>query len=83
MPLVIGDDGERLAKSHGATTLRELAARDISVDRVVSWIATSLGLAAANEPMALADLIDRFDPAVIPHTVCRAPDFIRVAPPAG
>ena len=35
VPLVLGDDGERLAKSHGATTLRELA--ELDVPATASW----------------------------------------------
>ncbi len=76
IPLVHGADGERLAKSHGATTLRELADHGIGADRVVSWIADSLGLAAADEPVDLADLVDRFDAAALPPGPCPAPDFI-------
>lgn len=75
IPLVFGDDGERLAKSHGATTLRELGEAGVQVDEVVSWIATSLGLAAAGERVAVGDLVDRFDPAALPRHEVVAPPF--------
>lgn len=76
VPLVFGDDGERLAKSHGATTLRELEAEGVGVDDVVSWIARSLGLAAADERVALDELVSRFDLDLLPRTACPAPDFV-------
>lgn len=76
IPLVFGDDGERLAKSHGATTLRELEAAGVSIGRVVNWIGLSLGLAASGERIDLADLVDRFDPTSLPRADCQAPDFV-------
>jgi glutamyl-tRNA synthetase len=43
VPLVVGNDGERLAKRHGAVTLDDLAAEGISVEEVVSVLLESLG----------------------------------------
>ena len=45
VPLVLGPDGERLAKRHGAVTLSQLAEGGVSAADVVAWLATSLGLA--------------------------------------
>ncbi len=39
VPLVLGPDGSRLAKRHGAVTLR-----DVPVDRALAWMGVSLGL---------------------------------------
>jgi len=61
VPLVIGHDGVRLAKRHGAITLPELAARGIDAHAVLSMLAAGLGLAAPGEHVEAADLIDRFD----------------------
>jgi glutamyl-tRNA synthetase len=55
VPLVLGEDGQRLAKRHGAVTLE-----DHSPDEARRWIAGSLGLA---EP-----LLDNFDPDRLPRT---------------
>jgi glutamyl-tRNA synthetase len=57
VPLVLGEDGRRLAKRHGDVTLRE-------VDRseAVAWMAGSLGLRAAS---TAADLLEGFDPDAI------------------
>jgi glutamyl-tRNA synthetase len=43
VPLAIGDDGERLAKRHGAVTLADLAAQGISVAQVRDMLWASLG----------------------------------------
>lgn len=44
VPLVVGDDGERLAKRHGSVTLDALAAEGCPVDGVVAELLESLGL---------------------------------------
>ena len=66
VPLVLGTDGERLAKRHGAVTLSELAERGVSTGDVVAWLATSLGLAGAGR-VGARDLIDRFEPSKVPR----------------
>ncbi len=77
VPLVFGDDGERLAKSHGATTLRELRDAGTTTAEVVAWIARSLDLAAPTEMPTVDDLVARFDPAALPRHVVVAPHFVR------
>jgi glutamyl-tRNA synthetase len=62
VPLVLGPDGARLAKRHGAVTLADLAARGRGPEDAVAWMARSLGLADAGEPVAASDLAERFDP---------------------
>ena len=58
VPLVLGPDGSRLAKRHGAVTLREL-----EPSHALSWICASLDLPVA----ARADaLVGSFDPAALP-----------------
>lgn len=66
VPLVLGPDGERLAKRHGAVTLADLAAFGVDVDRVRDRLAASLGLAADGEAVTMAQLLERFDPARLP-----------------
>ena len=78
VPLVLGADGERLAKRHGAVTLADLAAAGASPVSVLTSMAVSLGLVAAGEADAAATaglsadalaaiLVDRFDPADLPR----------------
>ena len=43
VPLVVGDDGERLAKRHGAVTLADLATQGISAEQVRDLLWASLG----------------------------------------
>jgi glutamyl-tRNA synthetase len=66
VPLVLGPDGARLAKRHGAVTLADLAARGLDADAVRSRLAATLGLAAPEERVSMAELLDRFDPAALP-----------------
>jgi glutamyl-tRNA synthetase len=76
VPLVVDADGERLAKRRGVpVTLRELAADGVPVSAVVSWIASSIGMAAVGERLTIDRLIHRFDPALIPPRPCPAPRF--------
>lgn len=66
VPLVVGDDGQRLAKRHGAVTLAELGDEGWSAADVLAALARSLGLAASGERVSAERLLDRFDPAAIP-----------------
>ena len=63
VPLVLGPDGSRLAKRHGAVTLDELDART-----AVRWMASSLGMEGAS---SAAEMLERFDPAALPRTPTR------------
>jgi glutamyl-tRNA synthetase len=47
--------------------MTELAALGVTPDAVLTRLASSLGLASARETVTLADLLDRFDPAALPH----------------
>ena len=58
VPLVVGPDGQRLAKRHGAVTLGDLRAEGVPATDVVGALAQSLGLPAAG---TAADLLDDFD----------------------
>ena len=67
VPLVLGPDGTRLAKRHGAVTLADRAARGEAPADVLAWMARSLGLARAGEAVALPLLLARFDPDALPR----------------
>jgi glutamyl-tRNA synthetase len=67
VPLVLGPDGERLAKRHGAVTLADLGARGVGPPDVLAAMATSLGLARPGSPVGSAtDLVATFDPDRVP-----------------
>jgi glutamyl-tRNA synthetase len=67
VPLVLGPDGGRLAKRHGAVTLDDRAARGEGPVEVRAWMARSLRLAEAGETATPEDLLARFDPALLPR----------------
>lgn len=66
VPLVLSPDGQRLAKRHGAVTLADRAERGESAQAVLGFLAASLGLADAGEPVSTVDLLSRFDPTALP-----------------
>ena len=67
VPLVLGPDGARLAKRHGAVTLADRAVLGESAADSVAWMAVSLGLAEPGEPVTAESLVERFDPEGLPH----------------
>jgi glutamyl-tRNA synthetase len=71
VPLVLGDDGERLAKRHGAISLRARRALGETVEQVVGRLAASMGLAEVGERMTAAAVLERFEPSSlqISHTL--------------
>jgi glutamyl-tRNA synthetase len=66
VPLVLGPDGQRLAKRHGAVTLADLAADGHDADDVRSVLAVSLGQVRRGERVTPQRLLERFDPAALP-----------------
>lgn len=67
VPLVLGPDGTRLAKRHGAVTLSDAAAAGIRAEKVRALLARSLGLADEGEPTDLPALLGRFAPDRLPR----------------
>jgi glutamyl-tRNA synthetase len=63
VPLVLGPDGARLAKRHGAVTLDDIDPRD-----AVRWMARTLGMPEAD---TAADLLPAFDPVAVPREPTR------------
>ena len=60
VPLVLGQDGARLAKRHGAVTLAELRDAGVAAGRVVGALAASAGLAPAPARCTPAELVAGF-----------------------
>ena len=67
VPLVLGPDGKRLSKRHGAVSLTDRSARGEDPSDVLSWMAASVGLAAPGERVTARQLVDRFDPSALPR----------------
>ena len=60
VPLLCGPDGNRLAKRHGALSIRALRERGVRAETIVGAIATVSGLHDRAEPIAAHELIARF-----------------------
>ncbi len=65
VPLLLGEDGDRLAKRHGAVGLAELRAAGADPRAVAGWLAHSAGLLERPEPCAPAELVAAFAPAAL------------------
>lgn len=74
VPLVIGSDGERLAKRHGAVSLEELRASGHSDVEVLRVLAESIGCDEAEGVVSAADVLDRFSLDRLPLTTWTVPD---------
>jgi glutamyl-tRNA synthetase len=68
VPLVLGPDGTRLAKRHGAVTLADLADRGVHAGQVLSMLGASLALCEAGDEVEAQELVPRFDLARLPRT---------------
>ena len=62
VPLVLGPDGSRLAKRHGAVTLR-----DLEPAAALGWMGRTLGLPGRSP----REMLDAFDPARLPRDPTR------------
>lgn len=61
VPLVVGEDGRRLAKRHGDTRLATLRQARVSPQRLVGLLAWSCGLLEQPQPIAPSGLVAGFD----------------------
>ncbi len=66
VPLVVGTDGERLAKRHGAVTLTDLLDAGRTPGDVRTMLAGSLGIDTSAGSVSMDDVTRRFDPRRIP-----------------
>ena len=70
VPLVLGDDGERLSKRHGSVTLAELHDAGATTDAVVAELVQSFtdhdeSVGRPSVSSLLSDIVGGFDPATI------------------
>lgn len=65
VPLVLGPDGQRLAKRHGAVTVAEQRAAGVIPEALVGRLAHTLGLLDRDEPVAARELVRDFSLARI------------------
>lgn len=73
VPLVVGGDGERLAKRHGAVTLHDLDVIGIDSHDVLAVLARSIG-SSVDDPQTAADLLVDFSWDRVSRDVWTIPD---------
>jgi glutamyl-tRNA synthetase len=73
VPLVLGEDGKRLAKREGAFAIAELRERGPPVERVLGLLAAWSGLGDGG-PVSLEELVARFHPERLPRSPVVAPE---------
>ena len=67
VPLVVGPDGERLAKRHGAVTLEDLSQRGIGTQEVLGELARSIGI-DVDRPNSVSELLAGFSLNRLPRS---------------
>ena len=67
VPLVVSEEGRRLAKRHGDTRIAALREAGVPPEKVVGLLAGWCGWAAWGESLALRDLLPRFDLRTLPR----------------
>jgi glutamyl-tRNA synthetase len=67
VPLVVGEDGRRLAKRHGDTRLSALRDAGVRPDALVGLLAWSCGWQAKPQPLTARELLPRFRLDAIPR----------------
>jgi glutamyl-tRNA synthetase len=61
VPLVLGEDGKRVAKRHSGAPGAGPIKRDEPVEQLIGWMASSVGLAEQGASLSAAALLARFD----------------------
>ena len=67
LPLVVGQDGRRLAKRHGDTRLSHYRELGVPAERVLQLLARWCGIEDAGQLQSASDLIDRFSLSRVPR----------------
>jgi glutamyl-tRNA synthetase len=66
LPLVVGEDGRRLAKRHGDTRLSHYREQSVAPDRVLALIARWCGMGEV-ETIKIREMIEQFDMDQVPR----------------
>ncbi len=68
VPLILGPDGVRLSKRHGAIGIGALRERGLSPERVIGALAATLGLCAPGVSITPGELVKHFTMTALPRT---------------
>lgn len=69
LPLVVGEDGRRLAKRHGDTRIGHYRDLGVPAERVVALLARWSGVPGGIDAMTAAEFAECFDPATMPREI--------------
>lgn len=61
LPLVVGEDGRRLAKRHGDTRLSWYRNQGVPAERIIGWVAQTCGILDTARPMSAPEFASCFD----------------------
>lgn len=61
VPLVLAPDGRRLSKRHQAPSIAEYRDQGVTAPAIIGWLAASLGILDAPEPVTPTELIASFE----------------------
>lgn len=67
LPLVLGEDGRRLAKRHGDSRVAAYKARGVMPERIIGLLAAWCGVTKRPEPMSARDFAAAFDLGAMPR----------------
>ncbi len=67
VPLVIGEDGKRLAKRHGDTRLETYRQQGVMAERVIGLMGAWCGVVDEPTPLSLADFVAGFEWGTLSH----------------
>jgi len=73
VPLLVDEEGERLAKRHGSLAIEALREAGVPPEAVVGWLAHAAGLLFEPEPCPAEDLLPLFAPSLLPRDPITVP----------
>src|SRR5690606_6585011 len=71
LPLVLGEDGRRLAKRHGDTRIDHYRESGVAVERMLGLLGRWLGAIGERRPCSLEDVAGGFDLGRVPKSPVR------------
>ncbi|WP_081735090.1 tRNA glutamyl-Q(34) synthetase GluQRS [Paenibacillus gorillae] len=66
VPLLMGEDGKRLAKRHGDTSIAGLRAAGVAPAHIIGWLARLAGQTDVFKPLSAAELVQGFRLDLVP-----------------
>jgi glutamyl-tRNA synthetase len=67
VPLVVGEDGKRLAKRHGESRIAQFREAGVPAEKIVGWVAWNSGQIESPREISAAEVVERFDLSKLPR----------------